>query len=189
MAYKNNKMSILNLKAWIGQQCNLKYEENNSDAHLSNKKKTNNTKHRAYPGYMLSVYDQIIFNVRRERLSNTLGYWGKTSSLWVMVGVSSSWAPLILSLGKGSVGHWENRKFWKRGVELLKEGKKKCREKNPLPSDYITRQEICRAVTVYAKVTWIQASECTYTLLRDINMQIGLPKTVWDHTVSHQDIF
>lgn len=31
-------MSILNLKAWIGQQCNLKYEENNSDAHLSNKK-------------------------------------------------------------------------------------------------------------------------------------------------------
>lgn len=38
--------------------------------------------------------------------------------------------PLILSLGKGSVGHWENRKLWKRARE---------------PSNYI-RQEICRAV-------------------------------------------
>lgn len=66
---------------------------------------------------------------------------------------------------------------------------KKCREKNPLPSDYITQQEICSAVTVYAKVTRNPASECTYTLLRNINMQIGLPKTVWDHTVSHRDIF
>jgi len=43
------------------------------------------------------------------------------------------------------VGHRENRKFWKEGGGS--EGK------NPLPLDYITWQEICRAVTVYAKVT------------------------------------
>lgn len=67
-SYIDNKMCMVNLKAWIGQHSvTINMRNNNSEAQKKKKRRQHNTKHRAYPGYMLRAYvAQIIFNTCRK---------------------------------------------------------------------------------------------------------------------------